>query len=53
MVYSPSYHESSLEYFRLTLHNPKDGSLIAHDVALAGADDVDAAVLAAEKAFTS
>ena len=42
-----------LKYARLTLHNPKDGSFIANDVALAGADDVDAAVSAAEKAFPS
>jgi aldehyde dehydrogenase (NAD+) len=53
MVYSPSHHESSLEHIRLTVHNPNDGSLVAHDVALAGADDVNAAVLAAEKAFPS
>jgi aldehyde dehydrogenase (NAD+) len=53
MVYSPSYHECSVEYIRLTLHNPKDGSLIAYDIALAGVDDVDVAVLAAEKAFPS
>jgi hypothetical protein len=46
MIYSASYHECSLEYIRLNLHNPKDGSLITNDVALAGADDVDAAVLA-------
>lgn len=36
---------------KLTLNNPKDGSLIADDVALAGEQDVDAAVAAAEKAF--
>jgi hypothetical protein len=36
---------------KLTLHNPKDGSLIADDVPLAGEQDVDAAVAAAEKAF--
>lgn len=36
---------------KLTLHNPKDGSLIANDVSLAGEQDVDAAVAAAEKAF--
>jgi aldehyde dehydrogenase (NAD+) len=36
---------------KLTLHNPKDGSLIADDVPLAGEQDVDAAVEAAEKAF--
>jgi aldehyde dehydrogenase (NAD+) len=36
---------------KLTLHNPKDGSLIANDVPLAGEQDVDAAVDAAEKAF--
>ena len=37
--------------FRLELYNPKDGSLIANDVALADAQDVDAAVAAAEAAF--
>lgn len=36
---------------KLTLHNPKDGSLLADDVPLAGEQDVDAAVNAAEKAF--
>lgn len=36
---------------KLTLHNPKDGSLLADDVPLAGEQDVDAAVDAAEKAF--
>ena len=36
---------------KLSLHNPKDGSLVADDVALAGEEDVDAAVAAAEKAF--
>jgi hypothetical protein len=36
---------------KLSLYNPKDGSLVADDVALAGAEDVDAAVAAAEKAF--
>lgn len=36
---------------KLTLHNPKDGSLLADDVPLAGEQDVDAAVEAAEKAF--
>jgi len=36
---------------KLTVHNPKDGSLIADDVPLAGEYDVDAAVAAAEKAF--
>ncbi|EON67355.1 hypothetical protein W97_06608 [Coniosporium apollinis CBS 100218] len=36
---------------KLTLNNPKDGSLVADDVALAGEQDVDAAVAAAEKAF--
>lgn len=35
----------------LTLSNPVDGSLVADDVALAGEQDVDAAVDAAEKAF--
>ena len=36
---------------KLTLYNPKDGSLLADDVPLAGEQDVDAAVDAAEKAF--
>lgn len=36
---------------KLTLHNPKNGELIADDVPLAGEEDVDAAVNAAEKAF--
>ncbi|USP76260.1 hypothetical protein yc1106_03534 [Curvularia clavata] len=36
---------------KLTLYNPKNGELIADDVPLAGEQDVDAAVDAAEKAF--
>ena len=36
---------------KLTVRNPKDGSLVADDVPLAGEEDVDAAVEAAEKAF--
>jgi aldehyde dehydrogenase (NAD+) len=36
---------------KLSLYNPKDGSLVADDVALAGAEDVDAAVAVGEKAF--
>ncbi|KAF2653506.1 aldehyde dehydrogenase [Lophiostoma macrostomum CBS 122681] len=36
---------------KLTLDNPADGSRIADDVVLAGEQDVDAAVAAAEKAF--
>jgi len=36
---------------KLTLHNPKDGSLISDKVPLGGEHDVDAAVAAAEKAF--
>jgi aldehyde dehydrogenase (NAD+) len=35
----------------LELFNPKDASLVANDVDPAGAEDVDAAVAAAEKAF--
>jgi aldehyde dehydrogenase (NAD+) len=35
----------------LELYNPKDASLVANDVDLAGAEDVDIAVAAAEKAF--
>jgi len=38
-------------FHRLSLYNPKDGTLIADDVALANARDVDLAVIAAEKAF--
>jgi aldehyde dehydrogenase (NAD+) len=36
---------------RLEIYNPKDGSLVANDIALAGEHDVDAAVAAAEQAF--
>ncbi|KAF4633721.1 hypothetical protein G7Y89_g4395 [Cudoniella acicularis] len=36
---------------KLELFNPRDGSLVANDVDLAGEQDVDAAVAAAEKAF--
>ncbi|KAI0976926.1 aldehyde dehydrogenase [Xylaria arbuscula] len=36
---------------KLEVYNPKDGSLLANDVALAGEHDVDAAVAAAEAAF--
>ncbi|KAK5169775.1 uncharacterized protein LTR77_005753 [Saxophila tyrrhenica] len=36
---------------KLTVNNPKDGSLVADDVPLAGEADVDAAVAAAEAAF--
>ncbi|KAH8651837.1 Aldehyde/histidinol dehydrogenase [Tricladium varicosporioides] len=36
---------------KLELYNPKDDSLVANDVDLAGPEDVDAAVAAAEKAF--
>ena len=38
---------------KLTLHNPKDDSLVADDVAFAGEEDVDTAVAAAEKAFVT
>ena len=38
---------------KLELFNPKDNSLVANDVDLAGAEDVDAAIVAAEKAFPS
>ena len=34
-----------------TVYNPADGSLVANDVPTAGAEDVDAAVSAAESAF--
>ena len=36
---------------KLTVKNPKDGSLVADDVPIAGEADVDAAVAAAEAAF--
>lgn len=36
---------------KLSVHNPVDNSLVANDIALAGAEDVDIAVAAAEKAF--
>jgi hypothetical protein len=36
---------------KLAVYNPKNGELIANDVSLAGEEDVDAAVDAAEKAF--
>jgi aldehyde dehydrogenase (NAD+) len=36
---------------KLSLHNPKNGELLADDIPLAGEEDVDAAVSAAEKAF--
>ncbi|KAF2638753.1 aldehyde dehydrogenase [Massarina eburnea CBS 473.64] len=36
---------------KLTVYNPTDGSLVADDIPLAGEEDVDAAVAAAEKAF--
>jgi aldehyde dehydrogenase (NAD+) len=36
---------------KLSVFNPKDGSLVADDVAVAGEADVEAAVLGAEKAF--
>ncbi len=36
---------------KLSVYNPKNGELIADDVPLAGEQDVDEAVAAAEKAF--
>lgn len=36
---------------KLCVYNPVDNSLVADDIALAGAEDVDIAVAAAEKAF--
>src|ERR1700712_4847960 len=36
---------------KLSVYNPVDNSLVADDIALAGAEDVDMAVAAAEKAF--
>ncbi|RDW61579.1 hypothetical protein BP5796_11471 [Coleophoma crateriformis] len=44
--YTPSTNSKKLEVF-----NPKDGSLVANDVDLAGEQDVDLAVASAEKAF--
>ncbi|KAK3076995.1 hypothetical protein LTS18_011473, partial [Coniosporium uncinatum] len=38
---------------KISVNNPKDGSLVADDVPLADEHDVDAAVAAAEKAFVS
>lgn len=38
---------------KISVYNPKDGSLIADDVPLAGERDVDDAVAAAEEAFVS
>ncbi|MCJ1298335.1 hypothetical protein MMC08_001124 [Hypocenomyce scalaris] len=35
----------------LTVRNPKDNSLVADDIPIAGAEDIDAAVAAAEAAF--
>ena len=36
---------------KLSVYNPKDGALVADDVAVADKEDVEAAVVAAEKAF--
>jgi aldehyde dehydrogenase (NAD+) len=36
---------------KLSVYNPVDNSLVADDIALAGAEDVDITVAAAEKAF--
>jgi len=41
----------SLGSAKLSVYNPKDGSLVADDIPLSGAADVDAAVAAAEAAF--
>jgi aldehyde dehydrogenase (NAD+) len=59
--YSKSNHPKQLfinnEYVdsknskKITLYNPKDGSLVASDVPIAGEQDVDLAVSCAEKAF--
>lgn len=38
---------------KLTLHNPKDGTLVTDKCPLGGEQDVDAAVAAAEKAFVT
>ena len=38
---------------KLSLYNPTDGSLISDDIPLAGEEDVDTAVAAAEQAFVS
>jgi aldehyde dehydrogenase (NAD+)/retinal dehydrogenase len=36
---------------KLTLYNPSDGSVVSSEIPVAGQEDVDAAVAAAEKAF--
>jgi aldehyde dehydrogenase (NAD+) len=38
---------------KLSLNNPRDQSLVSDNIPLAGADDVDAAITAAEVAFKS
>lgn len=38
---------------KLSVYNPTDGSLISDQIPLAGEEDVDAAVTAAEKAFAT
>jgi aldehyde dehydrogenase (NAD+) len=44
---------SSKNSKKLSLYNPKDGSLVSDSVSLADEHDVDAAVAAGEKAFPS
>jgi acyl-CoA reductase-like NAD-dependent aldehyde dehydrogenase len=39
--------------FRITVYNPKDGSLVADDIPIAGEAEVDPAVNAVEKAFAA
>ena len=36
---------------KLEVYNPRDGSLVANDVPIAGSEDVDIAIAAAEAAF--
>ncbi|CAI6334836.1 unnamed protein product [Periconia digitata] len=50
-IFINNQYVESQSHNKISVHNPKDGSLIANDVAVAGAEDVDAAVAAAEKAF--
>ncbi|KAH8588584.1 aldehyde dehydrogenase domain-containing protein [Bisporella sp. PMI_857] len=50
-IFINNEYVSSKNSKKLELFDPKDGSLVANDVDLAGEADVDAAVAAAEKAF--
>lgn len=44
-------YTKSTESRKLSVYNPKDGKLVADDVAVSGSAEVDAAVWAAEAAF--